>query len=139
MPEVTNPVFGLLLNPNLCLELIIHGITADTAFKWRVINNSFEIDTDYFDKDDYYNCVKRGFEEHMPPRIPAFSVDDMELLLPSYYMEKENGQYQLVCSWFDKIKFGNKRLPDLFGEVILRALKEKKIDPAHATEFLSTK
>lgn len=128
-----NSPYNSFVNPHLCDVLRIAGITKNTVYLWKVLNNVAELFTFYFDTDDYYGSASAEIIKLTNPIIiPAYTLKDLEVVMPGGYslMKDAFDTYELSLEkLWDCVPVTGKRLPDVFAEMLLQLISKRIIQP----------
>lgn len=115
------------VSPKICNDLVVAGLCAETAYKWKVYNDIAKLSTHVFDLDNYY---EEGFQAQdfiNPPRIvlPAYSIKDVEKLLPIGYLLtiSDNGYEASLSSLYPGESCKAERMPDVFAKLLLQTIR----------------
>lgn len=124
------------VNPNICRMLRLAGLTEKSVYQWHVTNNIANLVTYFFDKDDYYSAAAvEIYKVTNPVIIPAYSLKDMEMVMPGGYSllkdDFDNYELSLDMLWNVPAVKG-KRLPDVFAEMLLQLIRSRIINPETA-------
>jgi len=119
------------VSPNLCQQLVIAGFDIETAYSWKIFPTVCYIDvTQRFDPDDYYTALQEV--EKLNPAdciLPAFSIKDCEKFLPELLLTTRQKEYtaSLTNLYSEVEEAVANRLPDVFAQLLLNALKKRAI------------
>lgn len=136
MPETT--ISKDFVSPSLCLDMLACGLTDKTPFRWKNVQNTWILWSDSFDPDNYYQIAKDWIAEYNDIQVlPAYTVAQMESIIPDYLLEKRSGQYVLsVENIYGLPSVGNTRLADAFGYLVIEILRNKQYGPVYCNDKL---
>lgn len=115
------------VSPELCKELFDAGLFFGVKFFWLVKENSLELCTKEFDPDEYYEGANLMIDVANPTKsvLPAYSIKDIEKLLPDYDLRQRGGSYFLQTSTPHirhngtvEINVEDERLPDALAKFL---------------------
>lgn len=135
------------VSPELCEKLLESGLTVSTPFYWLRVGNIYDLETDAFDPDNYYESSRAHVDyvlkvNNIHPKVfPAFTLADMEVLIPDYYMERNTVglRFSLMCdSMYGMDAVQGDHLPDVFAQMVLQGFHKRTINAELAVKQLST-
>lgn len=142
-PDFNNAPYRCIALPYVCEQLHQAGLSGKSILWWDTFKEAgkivFFLRTFFFDSDRYYqdsqamvDCVNK------PTRIPAYSMADLELLLPpDYILEKHSNGYTLGLHDMWKMEpIHAERLSDCFGLMVLQLLLKRSLRPEHLNPLL---
>lgn len=135
------PPYQNFVTPLLCKDLEVAGIICQTSYSWIIRNNEISLFTILFDQDDYYLNGQKAINNLCPPQdiINAFSIKDVEKIIPEDYMLLKTGKYYEIC--FNKLyniqPVQALRMPDAFAMMALELIRKRIIDIKKANECIS--
>jgi len=121
------------VSPSLCKHLEDAGLSTHVQFHWKVYHGIAKLVTNAFDTDNYYAEGERLADYASPPNfvLPAYSIKDVERLLPVGYLLtcNETGKYEASLSdlYLCNSSVAD-RMPDAFALLLLEGLRKKVID-----------
>ena len=123
----------------LCRLLLAAGLEVTAPFCWDVTGKHAVLITNAFDEDGYYAAAieaKKLVKDLV--LVPAFQTGDMIKLLPDFMLTLNNNEYELHCSSLFTLDIEKaQRLPDVFAKMVLRGIKERKIDVDNAIKMIT--
>ena len=136
-----NHLLNAFVSPIYSVYLKDIGLKIDTPYFWQVNNGLAELHTHVFDMDEVY---KQAFANQQAVAnafgvttsiIAAFTVADMEKLLPDYFLSCNTGTYTLTCDkmWALQDETSN-HLPDVFAMMVLQCIRKKIVSIEKAAE-----
>ena len=131
--------------PQLCVELREAGLYAITPFCWYQPDKEkpdiWHLFSLQFDLDEYYSKAFGNVNYVSPINfVNAFQFKDMESLLPDYLLTRNNTDYELHCSsLFSLDVLNDGRMPDVFAKMVLKGIRERKIDIENARTIFNAK
>ncbi|HRN80180.1 MAG TPA: hypothetical protein PKY29_04320 [Ferruginibacter sp.] len=131
-----NPLHNNFVQPELCIALTQAGVSPRTLYTWKLRGFIAELHTLCFDPERIYEQMEANIEFiHRKPAYPAFSISDVENMLPDFYLERSAiGDYHLNCdNMYGLEQCTHKRLPDVFALMVLQAIKRRVISPEAVT------
>lgn len=141
------PLHKNFVSPHLCEKLLEAGLSVSTPFYWKRVGNIFDLDTDEFDPDRYYEGSRAHVDyvlkiNNIHPKVfPAFTLMDMEQLIPDYYIDRSTCglRFSLMCdSMYGMDAVQGNHLPDVFAEMVLQGFHKRTINAELAVKQLST-
>jgi hypothetical protein len=123
------PLYESFVDVGLCMLLYREGLNPITPFKWRVLRHAATLTTTVFDTDNYYVDGQKMVDAiDAPAYFPAFTIGDLQKILPDYLLNKNNNEYELSCSSLFKLDVETSdRMPDVFAKVVIKGLAEYKL------------
>lgn len=116
-------------NPIICKK-ISNILEVKTAFYWKKINDEAEIVTSLFDDDGYYAKANSLLSEtNCAEYIPAFTVAEMQAMLPDYSFARYGKKFRIALLGFYKNeRVETERMADALAEMVLIALKNNMVN-----------
>lgn len=132
------------VSPKLCELLCQEGLTPNTCYSWRMYDDKSELSTDCFDPDMYYKNALPYLHHFNAPLqiIPAYSIRDVERMLPCGYMLQLNGNcmYELMVSDLYKIEpVQSVRMADVFAIMAMKLIKARSVSIDKINIIISAK
>lgn len=126
------------VNPALCKQLYDHGLYFAVKFFWVVRGATLQVISQAFDPDDYYSDAMMMMDAASPVEsiLPAYTVKDLEKLLPSYALAQCNGSYALKLHRIPQLTANSLRMPDVFAHMLLLCIRHDVINLEHANMVL---
>ena len=124
---MSNQIKNLFANPALCQQLLASGLYAESCpFFYKVEDGFAAVYSFAFDDDSYYEQAMRNVEYANKKDlkfIQAFSIDDMQQMLPNYRLRKDGNVHTLETgAELNHLCYCGTSLADVFAHVILQAL-----------------
>jgi hypothetical protein len=120
----------LFVNQNLCSLLHAKGLTRNTAFEYRIYNDSTHICSPQFDYLGLYNLnIEQPGVCTEYRSVPAYTVSDMLSILPEWGVNKLNDKYE-ACTGSLYPEIGTQyadRYADALGKCVLEMLNKRVI------------
>lgn len=139
-----NAITQNFVSPSICKDLSDLGLFQDTPYRWIIRDDGFtKLDTYSFDRDGYYMEGDIMVERFNPTRykIPAYTIKDVESLLPTDYLITCNAfkEYEVSLSQLYHIDSAKShRLPDALALLVKSSIRNGIILVRVANTILST-
>ena len=136
---MNHPTYQSFVSPHIVRHLQIAGLEVHPfSTMWRVDkNDQCEIKNFLFDEDRYYKDSQEALDHLYPAKhyMPAFQLRDMDILLPDYFIQRDNGHYTIaIANLFDVESVTDHRLPDALAIMVLDCIKARIIQPEEAVK-----
>jgi len=136
-----HPLFRNFVSPTYCVYLEQADLKLETPYHWRCLNGTAALNTHYFDVDGYNRdamaCVDYA-NGHTVKIIPAFTAEDMQMILPDFFMSRLDGtdfSVSMVEQYpMDIMK--SKRMADCMALAVLECIRKRYILPETAKRKL---
>lgn len=119
-------------SPSICQKLHDIGLTNQVSAIWKVYEKETVLVGYQFDTDDYYKQADANYDVIVPPivNVPAYSIAELEILLPDYRMSMIQGEYQIHYDRYRTTKntVRSNRLADAFAEAVLDLIQNNIIN-----------
>lgn len=141
---LSSPLYSPFVEPTLCQRLHNYGLKASNYFNWVMDMDRMEatLISLAFDPDGYYAQASANvlFVNGEGNVIPAFTIEDMQSILPNWFMTRCNGDvFELECAFFPETQIQAPRIADAFALMVLKAFEEGKMDPQVSSKQLTIK
>lgn len=129
-----SPLYQNFVHPLTCRQLVRKRMLVPGPFFWEHKKEDAYLRTTHFDVDNYYGAAYEVFSIFNPIVSPAYTTKDMEVLLPtSYCLQYIDGIYELSCpTLFHLHVEKHERMPDVFANMVMKALDEQRLTAAAA-------
>lgn len=125
--DMNHPLYRCFISPIYSVYLKEQGLNIATPFFWRLMNNSAYLHSHVFDLDEHYHQAFACVDFVYPiPTLSAYTLSDMELMIPDYFISKHGNNYTLSCDkmWtLDDVT--DPRLPDALAIMLLQCFRKK--------------
>lgn len=120
------------VSPNICKDLVVAGLTTETAYQWKIYYDVAKLSTFVFDLDNYCQAGSKATDFIYPPHevLPAYSIKDVEKLLPIGYLLTitEKGYEASLSSLYPAESCKSDRMPDAFALLLLQSIRNRYVD-----------
>lgn len=115
------------VSPWLCHDLMTLGLSANINYRWSILGTEVKLETCLFDEDGYYKKSRLLLDETNKPKIiPAYSIKDVEKVLPYFLLTKSESGYEISLDEMYGVESKKAlRLPDAMGALLLEAIKKR--------------
>lgn len=115
-------------SPQYCEQLDVF-LKFSTPFYWRVKEKKSELAARIFDPEELYNNSDGALEEIKIIKIHnAYSVGELESLLPDYCIEKVNNRFRVFCDAAYNIpETESEKLADALAIMAISGLRRRVI------------
>ncbi len=126
-PTFDKAPYQLFARPSICDQLQKEGLSGDVLLWWAMNGAECRLCTYFFDNDNYYAAVQSVIESVSKwEKLPAYSIVDLEKLLPHGWLASRNnlGQYEVCIDDMWKLEpVVSPRLADALALMLLHAIK----------------
>ena len=138
--SINDLLYRNFVMPVYCKLLQNEGLDLELPFFWKLYDGPM-LKSYAFDREDFYKLNDRRIDSVNPHMgiVPAFQINELCVLLPDYYMSKENGLFSIALSSLYSVPFiKDTRLPDAYARLVLELIKARVIIPGNAIHLLNT-
>lgn len=117
------------VSPDLCQKLQ-EFLQIKTAFIWKQRpNGSCDLETTLFDTDNYYGVVNELLVGSGYIQIfPAFTIQEMESVLPDYSLTREGGKYHVRCKGIFHLETVSEKLADALAVLVINGCRSNLLN-----------
>jgi hypothetical protein len=116
------------VSPVYCVYLVEQGMNIETPYYWRITNEEARLMTHVFDIDESHRqaLANQDYINPIVKKLPAFSLGDMQLIIPDYFLSRHYGAFTLSCDkMFGLDDVSADRMPDAFAIMALQCFRTK--------------
>lgn len=140
--SITDPLYSSFVSLDLCQQLFELGLKGETPFIWRMDYHNMEgcLHTFHFDPDLYYKQAQLNIDYiNKVEYLPAWQIEDMQLLLPEWYLIRIPGaklKYEVGCKYYKRTQIEAPRIPDAFALMLIKCIEDEKLNPLNCNYIL---
>lgn len=135
-----HPLLRNFVSPINCVYLEQADIKLETPYHWRCVNGTATINTHYFDVDGTNKTAMANVDYangHTVKIIPAFTAEDMQMILPDYIIVRCGTEFSLsIVDLYPMEIMRAQRIADVMAIAVLECLRKRYINPEIATRKL---
>lgn len=124
--------------PITCLQLE-KFLQVKTAFYWKVVGDNCQLVSSFFDPDYYYSSTNSALAEVGTLQlVRAFSLAEMDAILPDHTIMKRKGIYRINCIGIaHTIRTEHHRLADALALMVMECIRKNVIDISSIVKIYS--
>lgn len=118
-------------SPAICQQLNDLGLTDKVSAFWKVYQKECLLVSYEFDTENYYRQADGNLDFITPclQTIPAYTIAELELLMPDYSMSMISGEYKINYSRYitSNFKSSSNRIADAYALAVLDLIQNNII------------
>ncbi len=130
--DLNKAPYGLFVLPSISKQLQMAGLTTKIILFWDLFKHgntdAYKLGTFFWDADAYYKSADTIINAVCKvERIPAYSLHDIDFLLPpDYLLERNANGYTISLNGIWHLRnVSNKRLADCYGLMLLQMIANR--------------